>query len=292
MMADSGAHLVLAEPVLEEVCAHLEITDWEFLNHFSEQESHIDHSIARHASKILIRTYFYAKLSPENHAAAPRSWQQFISQFCTYSNLHKSSSRQDLKNYILSQFRMKFESADELSALVVPEEVHQLAERLKEIKSEKKLAENDATMVLAVYGKRKALRESSTVTQFGYRTWWLTGESRILACTRDVVGRHAGAWYLMRPEFILNFIALSPTTAQVRESYKNIFPTILGIRLAGRIREDVFHDLMAKVKEANSLEEGRWQAITADMSNHLKGDFYKDYEKQLLQDAAKGHHQS
>lgn len=285
MIVQAGAHLVLAEPVLEEVCGHLEVTDWEFLNHFAEQESCIDAHIARHASKILIRAYFYAKLSPEKHSSAPKSWQQFVGQFCTYSNLHKPSSREEIKNYMLSQFRMKFESAGELSALVVSEEVQKLAERLNEIKSDRKLAQNDATMVLAVYGRRNALKESSTVSHFGYRTWWLTGESRILGYTRDVVGRYAGAWYLMRPEFILNFIALSPTTAQVRQAYKSIFPTILGIRLAGRMREDVFHDLMAKVKEANSLEDGRRKALSADLSNHLKGDFYKDYEKQLQQEA-------
>lgn len=291
MMSDAGARLVLAEPVLEEVCAHLEVTDWEFINHFAEQEKYIDQSIARHAGRILIRAYFYAKLTPQAHSGAPSSWRQFIGQFCNYNNLHKPSSREDLKNYIVSQFRMTFESADELAGLVVSAEVQELAEHLKEIKSERKLAENDATMVFAVYGRRKALKESSTVTQFGYRTWWLTGESRILGHTRDIVKRHSGAWYLMRPEFILNFIALSPTTAQVREAYKNIFPTILGIRLAGRMREDVFHDLMAKVKEANSLEEGRRQALAVDMSNRLKGDFYKQYERELLEESAKQRHQ-
>jgi len=287
MMSDAGACLVLAEPVLEEVCAHLEVTDWEFVNHFKEQENYIDLTMARHASRILIRAYFYAKLTPENHSGSPTSWPQFVSQFCSYTNLHKSSAREDLKNYIVSQFRMTFESSEELASLVDSNDLQDLSERLNEIKPEPKLAKNDATMALAVYGRRKALKEYSKVTQFGYRTWWLTGESRILAHTRHIVKRNSGAWYLMRPEFILNFIALSPTTAEVRETYKNIFPAILGVRLAGRMRDDIFHDLMAKVKEAQSLEEGRRQAIAADMSNRLKGDFYKEYERELLNKQAK-----
>ena len=45
----------------------------------------------------------------------------------------------------------------------------------------------------------------------------------------------------MRPEFLLNFIALSPTTEQIRRSYETVFPTLLGIKLSNRMREDVFH---------------------------------------------------
>ena len=65
------------------------------------------------------------------------------------------------------------------------------------------------------------------------------------------------------------------------EAYENIFPTLLSVKLSGRMREDTFHDLLQKAKEAASLEEPRLRAVMASLSNKLKGDFYKKYESDL-----------
>ena len=86
----------------------------------------------------------------------------------------------------------------------------------------------------------------------------------------------------MRPEFILNFIALSPDSEEVRRSYETIFPTLLGVRLSNRMREDIFHDVMEKVKEAWEVDEARARAKVEDMSNRLKGDRFKRYESDFI----------
>ena len=87
---------------------------------------------------------------------------------------------------------------------------------------------------------------------------------------------------MMRPEFLLNFIALSPSTAQVRETFRKIFPSLLGIRLAKRLSQEAFDELMHSVDEAVDLEEGRRQAAIADLVDRLKSDFAKQYSKSLL----------
>ncbi|MBU6434590.1 MAG: hypothetical protein KJS98_14875, partial [Nitrospirae bacterium] len=142
------------------------------------------------------------------------------------------------------------------------------------------LAMNDALMALAVYGRRERSGETAVPNVFGYRTWWLTSERTILNHTRDVVGMY-GARYMMRPEFLLNFIAMAPKLSQVRSAYRYIFPSLLGIRLADRVKEDVYRDMMTKVNEAGNLEFGRVEAMVAGYSDDLKSDFRKVYHRKL-----------
>ena len=86
---------------------------------------------------------------------------------------------------------------------------------------------------------------------------------------------------MMRPEFLLNFIALSPQLTQVREAYKNIFPSLLGIRLANRVKDEVYLDMMRKMKDASSLEPARREALISQFSDDLKTDFRKIYSEKI-----------
>jgi hypothetical protein len=86
-----------------------------------------------------------------------------------------------------------------------------------------------------------------------------------------------GARYMMRPELLLNFVALSPKAAGVREAHKKRFPTMLGIRLAKRTDPEVLATMLKQVREVESLEEGRRAVAIADLSDRLKSDFDKQY---------------
>ena len=149
-----------------------------------------------------------------------------------------------------------------------------------QIKSGKVLAHNNAQHILAVYGKRKALKETHCPNPYGYKTWWLTHEAKVRQCTKKLMASHDSE-YIIRPDFILNFIALSPSTEAVRKSYSTIFPTLLGVKLSNRMREEVFRNVMGKAKEMRAVDEGRAKAMMSDYSNRLKGDNYKFYEAEF-----------
>jgi hypothetical protein len=155
--------------------------------------------------------------------------------------------------------------------------VTELAERLKRIKNDDILATNDARQILAIYGKRATIKEEHKPSAFGYRTWWLTHESMVRRYTGDIVSRQ-GSQYILRPEFVLNFIALSPTTEEVRRAYRSIFPTILGMTLSNRMRDDVFKDVMKRVREVRENDEARLKVIMSTLANRLKTDNFKIYE--------------
>ena len=72
-----------------------------------------------------------------------------------------------------------------------------------------------------------------------------------------------------------------PKHADVRKAYENVFPSLLGVRLANRVKEDVFRNMMTKIKDARDLEPGRREALIAQYSDQLKSDFHKVYDHNL-----------
>ncbi|HVH74193.1 MAG TPA: hypothetical protein VM755_04690 [Stellaceae bacterium] len=276
----SGSKLILSEPTLDEVRGHLHATDVEFRILFSEVEPYVRVEHARHSSKPLIRAYFYSRLSPIGNIRPPAGWRSFIGQFCTYEKLQTDEGKRELKQYIVERFGMEFESHDDLGKLTDDAEVAELADRFKSIKNDDVLAINDARQIFAIYGKREILHEDHKPNPYGFRTWWLTHESIVRRFTADIVARR-GSQYILRPEFVLNFIALSPTTEQVRESYRSIFPSMLGLTLSNRMKDSVFKDVMKRVKELGQNDEARLKVIMANLANSLKSDRFKIYEVSL-----------
>ena len=285
ILKDAGAALVLTQPVVEEVYTHLQTTDWEFRNDFMETEPYVTADIARHSPKILLRAYFYACLQPVPGVVGPQGWKSFIGQVCDYGMLHDQRGFDQVRKYLSERFGMRYVTTEDLNEIVSADAVQLLSDRLENIRVAKKrvLAENDAKMVLSVYGKRKELGEEHNANPYGYRTWWLTHESQVRKATVELV-RERGSQYIMRPEFLLNFIALSPTTEEVRRSYEAVFPTLLGIKLSNRMREDLFHDLMKSAKDAMAVDDARARVMMGEYSNRLKGDSFKRYEVELVDD--------
>ena len=279
ILRDIGADLILTEPVAEEVHSHVENTDWEFRNDFREVEPFVDLDIVMHSPKILIRSYFYARLKPLEGMQRPKTWQQYVNQVCDYSKLHSEAGKDQIRRYLLAKFGLRFVSTDELEEELSETEVQRLADRLEEVKVEtnRVLAENDAKMVLSVYAKRQRLREEHKSNPYGYRTWWLTHETRVRRATRELVTRK-GAHYIMRPEFLVNFVAFSPTTAEIRRSYEAVFPTLLGVKLSNRMPGETFREIMGRAKEVLETDSARQSVMAGDAANYLKAAFEKEYD--------------
>ena len=281
ILQEAGSTLILTQMAVEEVQSHLEGTDYEFRNWFMYSETDIDKEIARHANKILIRAYFYAKLDPLL-GTSPKNWEMFIEQICSYQDLHSTEkSRKQIRDCLIEKFAVEYFDDKDLAQITSEDEVRALADKVQEIKIKKEpvLALNDARQILGVYGKRRELREDHEPNPYGYRTWWLTHETRVRKVTKDLV-KERGSEYIIRPEFILNFVALSPTTEQVRQSYNAVFPSLLGVKLSNRMRPDIFHDVMQKAKDMREVDEPRAKTMMAQLSNELKGDNFKVYESE------------
>lgn len=284
MAARAGARLVLTEPVLGEVLHHLRATDLEHRNYFEGVEHRVTEEIASAAPKILLRTYLYTRMAMRSSGAkGPKNWPAFVNQFCGHSTLHRNEAREDLRRYLQHAFAMEYRTKEELWKLVDAEKVAEITDVLEQ-KKDRRLAENDALLACAVYGHRRKNREESRVTEFGYHTWWLTSETMILRHTAGLLRDNGGQKYMMRPDFLLNFLAFAPAAADARRTFSNIFPSTLGIRLSRRMDEDSFRKIMSDVKDAEELDDSRRLAVMARLADQLKTDFVKRYRLQLDDD--------
>lgn len=280
MAADAKAEMYLTEPVLQEVYTHLQATNYEFSDFFAEIEPYVNRTLARNCSKILIRAYFYAK-----ERSQVNGWKSYIGQFVTYKNIWNNQGEgiEELRIYLMTEFNLKFKTKSDLESLVDVKKVNKLSAYLLEQgekKDNQELAYNDALMVYGVYGMRSKNGEIAVVNEFGLQTWWLTQETRIQKFTVELA-RNSGAKYIMRPEFLLNYFALSPSAAEVVKSYKNIFPTVMGLQMGHRLREDVYRKILSKVNDCKEMEVGRLTAMVNRLSDALKTDQMKIYSGNL-----------
>lgn len=273
--ADAGMNLCLSSCVLDEIHAHIKGTYWEFKNHIAPIEPYLNRDIIRNCNKILIRAYFYAKDRKDI-----RGWKAFMEQFISYENITNDKGREELSKYLISEFRLTFYENSELEAIVDKIKVDNLAHTLLD-KGEKEnlaLAHNSALLVHGIYGLRSRDKESMNGSPFGFNTWWLTSQKKITKHTYELV-KNRLAKYIMRPEFVLNYLSLAPSCEQVRETYKNVFPSTLGIELGHRLNNDVFHQVLGQVGEWKEKEPGRINSLVSDLSDQLKSDQFKVYEE-------------
>ena len=277
MLKDAGSELILTQPVAEELWSHLRSSDHDFQMEMAGAEAFITPDtieLARHAPKILIRAYLYAKTAPPAGVEGPRSWNSFLRQFVDPTSLHSRRGLEQIKKYLIEQFRLTYVTAKELTEYTSAGEIEELASRLEVAGSGKVkvLAENDVKMALGVYGRR-AKKEGVGSGAFGHRTWWLTEETTIQTVTRELVREH-GAGYIMRPEFLVQFMALSPSERQVREAHEAIFPTLLGIKLSNRVPEQAYQRIMRMVREAGEVNDARARVMAGEFADMLKGDVH------------------
>lgn len=224
----------------------------------------------------MVRAYMYSRLGKRR--SGPTSWQRFIGQFCTYADLHKPQAFIAVRRYLQNEFSMIFKDRLELRDLVDAKQLEELTATLEEDGYKKfELAENDALMVLSVYGHRRKNHEHSNISEFGYQTWWLTGETRVLRHTGQIVSNNAGGKYVMRPDLLLNFLTLAPAAHQARETFSSIFPSLLGVTLSRRMAEAPFKKMLGFVREAESLNDSRRMAVIAEYSDKLKSDLHRQY---------------
>ncbi|WP_095055537.1 hypothetical protein [Pseudomonas sp. Irchel s3b2] len=276
-----GSELTLTEPVLDEVFTHLHATDLEFRNHYAEQEKYLQKDMTIDSDRIMIRAYFHSRKA----AKGPKTWTQFIEQVVTHSALRNrsESARQDLKGFLLQKFSMKFLSTEELKASVNDEKVKELAAKLEEARPSKHedLSYNDALMAYATYAQRRKNEEAGIYDGFGYRTWWLTKETHVLNFSKALVESQGGAPYIMRPEFILNFVSLAANAENVRRLFSDLLPTTAGLQLGRHLPSATMHQLMGDTEEWGDRPPERISMIISERANKLKHDQYKKYSDNI-----------
>jgi hypothetical protein len=122
-------------------------------------------NVVPYIDRILIRSYFYARLGVNVSGKRPNGWKSYINQFCNYDGLRDSRSEPGLRSYLCDKFGLTFESIDTMKKAIDEQDVDVLKEAIlaerKHFGKEKEeiLAYNDALHTLRVYSKRAELGE-------------------------------------------------------------------------------------------------------------------------------------
>lgn len=282
----AGSKLILTDKALDEVWHHLKVSHYEYINNFQEIAQFMNFDLAKQINKILIRSYFYARLENQAAKRPPFSWDRYISQFCTVKELGNQSSRDELREYLINEFKMVFETSEEMEAGLDLNERDNLTERILEVRgktdraqdSEKTLSRNAATTALRIYQQRKLNDERAGANPFGYKTWWMTQQTRIRNATGELVAKNRSR-YMLRPEFILHFLSMMPSSSDMETSYTEVFPSILGVRLGNRMDESAFRTVIKKAKDVfDQMDDSRAKVVLSNETAKLQSDFFKKYD--------------
>ena len=285
MLSQNGSKLILSELVLDEVWNHILGTHYEYMNHYLDKSDHITLDDAVLIDRILIRTYFMTKLQSDKKTIQNISWKQFLNQFSKVPDIQQEVSQKRYTRVILQDYlNLEYETCHDMSENLDQKQISDLANKIYNVRKrkgryeevERKLCQNSAMTILRVYEKRTAASEQS-LSPFGFNTWWLSGQTRLFPATLDLV-KQKGSRYMIRFEFILNYLLSNPEFSQIAKSYNLIFPTILGIQLSKHIDEEVYKAVVDNMHEVHDIEHlAQTKAELGELTNELVSDFEKEY---------------
>ena len=286
ILSEADSKCILTEKTVDEVATHIRSQIFEFENYYMHVETELGLEHVQYIDRILIRAYFYARLDPLSQKSPPRGWKSFIGQFGPYDEIRNNRGASSIGRYLVEKFGFIYESTAELEKELNEAEVRKLAGKILEGKRQARgtrdgqdiLAYNDALHTCVVYQRRREHGEHSPSNPFGFRTWWLTQDNTVRRAAAYLTAKNQGQRFMMRPEFLLNFIGLNPEKSEVEESYRAIFPSVLGVQLANRINAGKFKEILEKANEMWDVDPARAAVIVSESLNTLKGDQLKVYE--------------
>lgn len=288
LLQRSGATLIMSGPAYEEVYTHMRAAVLEFENYYATIEPQIGLDFVAYIDRILIRAYFYAVHQVNTVGKTPRGWKSYINQFCDYKDILSGKNRDGLKRYLCDRYGFEYEPRETMRRSVDRALTKKLAERLAEERRSKKrsderaleLAANDALHALRIFSRRQQLNEANVSNPFGHRAWWLTHEKVVQRVAVPVIGADKPR-FIMRPEFLLNYISLVPSKKEIMESFKTVFPSMLGVSLSRRAPPAMLHAVLNSAREAFDVDNSRAKVMLQEFVDKLKSDQIRIYDHNL-----------
>ncbi|MBU3974546.1 MAG: hypothetical protein KKE42_12205, partial [Alphaproteobacteria bacterium] len=169
-------------------------------------------------------------------------------------------------------FGMTLRVKDEIEEAIDRKGRDRLSQRLLDrgIKDKKELAKNDASNVYYVYALRDEGNEIARGSAVGYRTWWLTQETRIQREFTDLTREKGHA--IIRPEVVVQLLAFAPNAEEIERSFGEVFPSVFGVRLGNRVNPSILKNLIARAGRVSDSEPARMKAEMERLANKFKAD--------------------
>lgn len=214
--------------------------------------------------EIIIRAYFYAKMRNK-----VTSFEKFLDNFV---DPDLENINDDLIIFLKQEFNIEYKTNDQFGIKLNNDEVEGLADKLKNQKSVLVKAQSDAKIILTIYKLREKNNEKSNSNIFGYQTWWLSKDVTTYKELSKLKGNKYSVSCYMRPEFLYNYIVLTPRKYEVDSAYKKLFPTLLGVSISSHLPKEVTDYVQEKIAEHGTKQPARVIQTIRKLTNKLKSD--------------------
>src|SRR5690606_5302003 len=134
-----------------------------------------------------------------------------------------------------------------------------LAREIGGSKSHSIKAENDARTLLSIAETRIRKGERGQGI-FGYSTWWLTQDLVSARALEMTFGKEYPGSPCMRPDFLYNYICLSPKRGEVDATFDRVFPSLLGVTLSHHLDPEVTKVIKQLLKHYDGQDKTRLSA--------------------------------
>lgn len=263
----AGISLFINETILHELVSHFRMINNKYhsLYKFNENLLLDDELEILYIDEIMIRAYFYAKR--EDRIS---SFDDFLNNFIDPS---LKTAKDDFISYLNEVFGIKYVPDSNLDIKIDEDEYNLLSETLRETKSHDEKADNDAKLILAIYKLREKYNETAKSSIFGYKTWWLSKDTTTYRAVIKAFGeeKYPISCYI-RPDFIYNYITLTPNKEEVDETYNKLFPSLLGVNISYHLPHDIAELVQRRLKEHSDKPPMRLKAIIRQLGERIKSD--------------------
>ena len=280
---NAGVKLMINEAVLRELVAHFRMIISIFKQeHEGHEEMFTDELAVIYVREIMIRAFFHSRIRGQVD-----SFDDFIRRFTSPS---LRSMPDDLVELLKSEFGIEYVPNSHLGIHLDENEINKIEEELVKYKGgpsrfgSKKKAHTDAEVMLTVHSLRDRDNELGTTGIFGYYTWWLTSDVTTQKAAIAAAGEKYGRTCYMRPDFLYNYISLAPQKGQIEESFRHLFPTLLGVSLSWELPLEVTREIHKFLKEHKEASNGRLKGVIRELIDNLKqapdkvtAEFVRDY---------------
>lgn len=275
-LSESGAELRLSEQVLDEVWGNLKSASNNYENEYKAAYSHFSWGLAKEAKKILVRSFLYAVLEAREKSQARLYWENFVDQFCDHQDLRNFEGRNQIQDYFLRKFSMRYISKKDIEEKRDPAIFADLQGRYRQIKEDDTLADNDASLVSYIYGLRQKRYDTST-NKYGYTRWWLTEESRVISQSKSIIQKYGE--FALRPDFLFMYMGFKGEHQQNAKKFENLAMSAMGVKLSNRIATDLVEETLSKAKKLRSLDSDRAETLIASLGRKIQQAHRGYYDK-------------
>ncbi|WP_226660686.1 restriction endonuclease [Alteriqipengyuania lutimaris] len=279
LLSKSGVSLRLTRQTLSEVFSHIRHSTRIFTNDYSHWFRHAELTDVINCDRILIRSFFYARLEPDRHVRQPRDWSDYLRSFGSaiwFSKVDDETSEEyldDFGSYLVDRFGLEFVEIDEVLSTIDEDLASKVASEILDrrentTEGSKILAKNDAQMALFINSERARLKERVASDLYGLNTWWLTEETTVLRVLKNF-GQRSDV--VMHPQFLMNHYVLDPAFIKSGlAGSAQITPTLFGLRITNRIPHTEMQTFIRRIGDLAGLDEAAQRARIRKASNQIK----------------------